>query len=53
MEMFDLKPCKEIGILKSAIKEAILEGEVENNYNSAYNYVVELGKSLNLELKNS
>ena len=53
MEMFDLKPCKEIGILKNAIKEAILEGEVENNYNSAYNYVVELGKSLNLELKNS
>lgn len=53
MEMFDLKPCKEVGIIKNAIKEAILEGEVENNYNSAYNYVVELGKKLNLELKNS
>lgn len=53
MEMFDLKPCKEIGILKNAIKEAILEGEVENSYDSAYKFVVELGKSLNLELKNS
>jgi len=53
MEMFDLKPCKEVGIIKNAIKEAILEGEVENNYDSAYNYVVELGKKLNLELKNS
>ena len=51
--MFGLAPCKEVGIIKNAIKEAILEGEVENNYNSAYNYVVDLGKKLNLELKNS
>ncbi len=53
MEMFGLTPCKEIGIIKNAIKEAILEGEVENSYDSAYNYVVDLGKKLNLELKNS
>ena len=53
MEMFDLKPCKEVGIIKNAIKEAILEGVVENSYDSAYNYVVDLGKKLNLELKNS
>lgn len=53
MEMFGLTPCKEVGIIKNAIKEAILEGEVENNYNSAYNYVVDLGKKLNLKLKNS
>ena len=53
MEMFGLAPCKEVGIIKNAIKEAILEGEVENNYESAYKYVVDLGKSLNLELKNS
>lgn len=49
MEIFDLQPCKEIGIIKNAIKEAILEGEIENNYNSAYNYMVELGKKLNLK----
>jgi len=53
MEMFGLAPCKEVGIIKNAIKEAILEGEVENSYDSAYKYVVDLGKSLNLELKNS
>ena len=53
MEMFGLAPCKEVGIIKNAIKEAILEGEVENSYESAYKYVVDLGKSLNLELKNS
>ena len=49
MEIFDLQPCKEIGVIKNAIKEAILEGEIENNYNSAYNYMVELGKKLNLK----
>ena len=53
MEMFGLTPCKEVGIIKNAIKEAILEGVVENSYESAYKYVVDLGKSLNLELKNS
>lgn len=53
MEMFGLAPCKEVGIIKNAIKEAILEGEVENSYESAYKYVVDLGKRLNLELKNS
>ncbi len=49
MELYDLEPCKEIGIIKNAIKEAILEGEIENNYNSAYNYMLDLGKKLNLK----
>lgn len=52
MEIFDIQPGKEIGILKNAIKEAILEGEVENNYNSALKFVINLGKDLNLEPKN-
>ena len=52
MELFDIKPGKEIGILKNAIKEAILEGEVENNYNSALEFVINRGKDLNLEPKN-
>lgn len=49
MEVFDLQPCKEIGVIKTAIKDAILEGEIENNYNSAYNFMVDLGKKLNLK----
>ncbi|WP_395092062.1 CCA tRNA nucleotidyltransferase [Vaginella massiliensis] len=49
MELYGLAPCKEVGILKNAIKEAILDGEIENNYNSAYNYMVEYGKNLNLK----
>ena len=52
MELFDIKPGKEIGILKNAIKEAILEGEVENNYNSALEFVINMGKELNLVPKN-
>lgn len=55
MKAFDLQPCKEIGVIKSAIKEAILEGEIENNYDSALKYMFELGKKLYLtpKLKNS
>lgn len=52
MEIFGISPGKEIGIIKNAIKEAILEGEVENNYNSALEFVINLGKELNLEPKN-
>ena len=48
MEIFDLKPCREIGIIKSAIKEAILEGEIHNNYEEAYQYMLKKGTELGL-----
>lgn len=51
MESFGIQPCKEVGMIKSAIKEAILEGEIENNYESALNYMFELGKQLYLTPK--
>ena len=35
MTTYNLKPCKEIGLLKEAIKNAILDGEIENNYDEA------------------
>lgn len=51
MDIFGLQPGKEIGQIKSAIKEAILEGEIENNRESALNYMFELGKKLYLTPK--
>lgn len=55
MDIFGLTPCKEVGIIKNAIKEAILDGEIENEYDSARKYMFELGKKLYLtpKLKNS
>ena len=48
METFDLKPCREIGVLKEAVKEAILEGEIKNEYDQAYQFMLEQAKKLGL-----
>jgi putative nucleotidyltransferase with HDIG domain len=40
MEIFNLKPSREIGMLKEAIKEAILEGEIANDYDEAYAFMM-------------
>ncbi|WP_431165379.1 CCA tRNA nucleotidyltransferase [Tenacibaculum halocynthiae] len=50
MKSFDLKPCREIGQIKEAIKEAILEGEIPNEYQACYEFMIEKGKKLGLEL---
>ncbi|MDT0688481.1 HD domain-containing protein [Salegentibacter sp. F188] len=49
METFDLKPCREVGIIKDAIKEAILEGEIPNEYDAAHDYMLKRGKKLGLQ----
>jgi tRNA nucleotidyltransferase (CCA-adding enzyme) len=51
MEMFDLKPSREIGVLKEAVKEAILEGDIPNEYQAAYDFVIKRAEKLNLTLK--
>lgn len=48
MESFDLKPSKEIGMIKDAIKEAILEGEIPNEHEAAREFMLKKGKSLGL-----
>ena len=48
MNTFGLKPSKEIGMIKEAIKEAILEGDIPNDYQAAYTFMLAKGKSLGL-----
>ncbi|MFA9188294.1 HD domain-containing protein [Flavobacterium sp. FBOR7N2.3] len=49
MEIFNLKPSREIGVLKEAVKEAILEGEIPNEYEAAYNFVLKRAEKLGLK----
>jgi len=51
MQTFGLKPSKTIGIIKEAIREAILEGEIGNNYDEAYDFMIKIGKERNLKVK--
>jgi len=49
METFNLKPSKEIGMIKEAIKEAILEGEIPNEYHAAHAFMLKKGAALGLK----
>ena len=48
MAIFNLQPSREIGVLKEAVKEAILEGEIPNEYQAAYDFVLKRGTKLGL-----
>jgi putative nucleotidyltransferase with HDIG domain len=50
MEAFNLKPCREIGQIKEAIKNAILDGVIPNEHKASYDFMIEKGLSLGLTL---
>ncbi len=52
MHAFALPPCKEVGIIKTAIREAIIEGEIPNRRDAALERMKEEGKKLGLVLEN-
>ena len=50
MQAFNLKPCKEIGQIKEAIKEAILDGKIPNEHQASYDFMIEKGQQLGFNL---
>jgi poly(A) polymerase len=49
MQVFGIGPCSEIGTIKSVIKEAILEGEIQNEFREAYDLMLKIGTDLGLK----
>ena len=49
MQTFGLTAGKEVGILKNAIREAILEGDITNSYDEAFNYMLQKANELGLK----
>jgi putative nucleotidyltransferase with HDIG domain len=51
MKVFDIKPSKEVGMIKNSIREAILEGEIQNNVEEAFELMKKIGEDLGLKVK--
>ncbi|WP_320110603.1 HD domain-containing protein [Draconibacterium orientale] len=51
MKTFDLSPCREVGLLKDAIKEAILDGEIHNNFEEAFAFMMKKAEEMGLKAK--
>jgi poly(A) polymerase len=51
MEIFDLKPCRDVGVIKNAIREAILDGKIDNQYEACYQYMLDEAEKLGLKPK--
>lgn len=52
MEIFGLPPSREIGLIKEAIKEAILDGEIPNEYDAAYDFMMHKADKMKLKAVN-
>jgi len=49
MEVFSLEPCRQVGDIKTAIREAILDGKIANDYDEAYAFMLNVGAELGLK----
>jgi poly(A) polymerase len=49
-QAFGIPPCKNVGDIKNAIKEAILEGTIPNEFEAAWEYMIRKGKELGLSM---
>ena len=49
MDSFGLNPSRKVGEIKTAIREAILDGIIPNNFDEAYNYMLKIGEEMGLK----
>ena len=49
MQVFNLQPCREIGSLKSSIKDAILDGIIPNEHDAAFEYMLKKAEQMGLK----
>jgi poly(A) polymerase len=50
MQTFSLRPCKEIGIIKNAVREAILEGVITNDYEEAFGFMHQIAAKMGIKV---
>ncbi len=51
MNTFEIPPSREVGVIKNAIREAILDGEVKNNFGEAYQFMLKKAEKIGLVAK--